>query len=69
MKELKTYYKHYETIYPELSSFMHFLKAVRHTEPNDRILTKGFDELVDKKEYLVSERRALLNWMKNNNGA
>lgn len=63
MKELKKYFEHYKTIYPDLSSFMWFVKVVKHTNPNKRNLRKGFNELVEKSDYSPSDREQLIAWL------
>lgn len=61
MKELRKYFNHYKKLYPELSSFMHFVKAVKQTAPTRRNVFKGFDELVERGDYSISNRLDLID--------
>lgn len=70
MKELKKYFEHYKFLYPNLSSFMWFVKAVKQTKPNERNIHDGFLELVNELDYSKSDAFLLLKWlrsMKSNN--
>jgi len=63
MKKLKKYFEHYKQIYPHLSSFMWFVKAVKQTKPKYRALRTGFNELVEFKDYSPSDREQLIKWL------
>ena len=64
MKELREYFEYYTTLYTNLSSYMCFVKAVKHEKPSDRIITAGFNELVERKDYSPSDRYALLKGLR-----
>jgi hypothetical protein len=65
MKELKKYFEHYQTLFPELSSFMQFVKAVKQVKPNTRVMRNGFRKLVDRSDYSKSDINQIFEWLGN----
>lgn len=65
MKELKKYFEHYKQLYPHLSSFMWFGKACKQVKPTERQIKDGMRELVDRKDYSMSDYEYIIKHFKN----
>ena len=65
MKDLEHAFNIRRESHESLSDFVCFLRAVRDVKPNTRTLLAGFNRLVDKSDYLPSEKTELLRFVKN----
>jgi hypothetical protein len=49
--------------YPNHSSFIVYVKAIKGTNFPKTQITSWFNKLVDKSDYDVSEKRSILSWL------
>jgi hypothetical protein len=64
---MKDKFKELTEKYPNHSSFIVYGRLIRMTPKegwNSRKINKWFDVLVDKVDYLKSEKRQILEWLK-----
>lgn len=64
MKSIERTFDALEQSNPLWGSFVIFAATVKQTQPNYRILKYWFNKLVRKDEYLQSEKRQLLDYLK-----
>ena len=63
MSLLKQRFEEIQKKYPNASSYIHFVKAIKGREYSKRTIQRWFNELVDKDDYAPCEKRDIVDFV------